>query len=147
MILIIVFLLDASCNTPPLVKSTNYLSNPKNEAIIEYELPDLNSSESNQSFVYYSNGLIDSSVTFIYGDIGQMKIQYYFLQDYICAVETSYWYSTSLSQINDDFYIKDSTTISYQLDYNGKIIGMDTTKVQNIFMEFKNTIPFHISSE
>ena len=147
-ILVFIFLLCSCSNKPSLIKDTIQLSNQGDVTIKEYELSNIKSSEGNRSIIYYSSGHIDSSVTFIYGDIGQIKIRYYFFPDYIYAVETSYLYNAGLSQIGYDFFIKDSTIISYQLDYNGKIIDdIGTTNVQNIFEEFKNTIPFHISSQ
>ncbi len=142
--LTIVTLVIWSCNSITNREDKVFNYNPPIDTIVEYVIPDIESAEGNNTIVYYSDGEIDSSTTYIYGETGQLKIQYYFFTDYIQAVETSYFYKVDFTEYDNVFYGSDSVVLSYQMDYMGRTIDIDSSQITNIFREYKTTIPFNI---
>lgn len=112
---------------------------------IEYIIPIIKSTEGNRTIVYYTNNIIDSSITYIYGEMGQIKIQYYFLCDFIQVVETQCFYNEILTSYNDSLYVNDSILLTYKMDYEGNVINANSSNITNIFKEYKMFIPFKIN--
>ncbi|WP_308600393.1 hypothetical protein [uncultured Dysgonomonas sp.] len=100
------------------------------------------SSEGTEARVEYIKGRIRESLISIYGETGQSKIFYKFLDDSIEVLEKDFVYKTNLLEVKSDKDIILKKEIIYYIDIDGNL-KRDTIKDRiDIFKEFKKNVPF-----
>jgi len=116
-----------------------------NDTIVKEYFIDAISTEGTGATVKYVDGKIAESLIEIYGEMGQVKINYSFLGDSIKVDEKQYSYKTHYFmyvETSDDIVLDKELT--YYLDMDGNIIGTPVEDRINIFKEFKETVPFEL---
>ncbi len=95
------------------------------------------STEGTEVNVRYINNKIESAKIIIYGDLGQIKIEYFFLKDRIRVDEKIYSYMKPISEIDLESDLLEEYELKYFIDYNGKRIKLNRTiAYTDIFSEF-----------
>lgn len=150
--IILIFLI--SCNHQHNQKRTDVTSkskvldtiNVKNNVLIKdtiifYNIDGI-SSEGTEACVEYIKGRVKESLISIYGETGQSKIIYKFLDDSIEVLEKDFFYKTNLLEVKSDKDIVLKKEIIYCIDFDGNL-KRDTIKDRiDIFKEFKKNVPF-----
>lgn len=113
------------------------------DTLITYNLEDL-SPEGASADVLYKNRKISESAIVLYGGSGKKEIEYIFEEDKIKVTEKSFVYSTEIENVKSDEDIQLTNEQTYDMDYNGNVIGKPVEDRSDIFSEFKTQIPFII---
>ena len=113
------------------------------DTIIVYNVDDI-SSEGAEAKAFYRNNKIVKSDISIFGETGQIKIVYSFLDDTINVKEKQFKYSNGIEDANASggmFLIKE---FNYKLSVSGTAITHIDSGATNIFKEFTKIVPFKI---
>lgn len=116
---------------------------PVRDTIIEYSIDGI-SAEGASVKAKYFRGKIAECAIHIFGETGQIRIQYTFQDGRINVVEKQYTYKAGILSIKTDEDMKLSKEISYIVDANGIPVGKVDSDRTDIFTEFKKAVPLEI---
>ncbi len=116
---------------------------PVRDTIIEYSIEGI-SAEGSSVKAKYFRGKIAECAIHIFGETGQIRIQYTFQDGRINVVEKQYTYKAGILSIKTDEDMKLSKEISYVVDANGNPVGKVDSGRTDIFTEFKKAVPLEI---
>ena len=119
----------------------NQILNDK-DTTIEYEIPKIISSEGNQVIATYRDGIIINSTVYIFGETGKLIVEYVFKNNVIEVSETHYQYKKQICDIWDSSDMEMISHNYYTINYGGDILEGDSSNIDNIFLDFSETIPF-----
>lgn len=135
----------ASCHlthkTEKKASGNSFCSTATNETPITYNIEGI-SSEGAEAKVYYVNGKISKSFTTIYGETGRATIIYEFGAEKIKVLEIKYSYKCMLEDVKSDSDLLMDYSISYFINYDGKVVGSEAPEHIDIFQEFQRVVPF-----
>ncbi|OYQ51255.1 hypothetical protein [Flavobacterium aurantiibacter] len=114
------------------------------DTTIVYDIDNV-SAEGVEATVRYVNKKIKESTINIYGETGQATITYLFSSDLINVTEKVFEYKTDLKKVSSDKDMKIKTEVSYNIDLEGRLIGVSGKERIDIFKEFKEVVPFEIN--
>lgn len=113
------------------------------DTTITYDIEGI-SAEGAEAIVTYSNNEIKDCIINIYGETGQAKISYTFTSGKIIVKEKKYTYQKQLQAITTQKDMNLTNDVTYEIDYNGNIIGDGVKNRIDIFKEIKDNVPFEL---
>lgn len=125
-------------------QTNNKNINRKDTIKYEFSLEDDYGTEGNEGFAIYVNKKISKASIVLYREKGQVNINYLFFNNVINVTETIYTYKVQFSEVSTDEDLQMNSEVNYSLDYNGKIVGKEPEMRQNIFIQFKSSVPFDL---
>lgn len=145
-VLLFILCLQIFCNDKPqgVIPQDINMAIVKDTIVEEYFIDGI-SSEGTGAIVKYVDGKILESLIEIYDEMGQAKINYFFLGDSVKVNEKQYNYKPHYFmyvESADDIIL--DKEFNYYLDMDGNIIGSPVDDRIDIFKEFKETVPFEL---
>ncbi|WP_133177561.1 hypothetical protein [Chitinophaga parva] len=104
------------------------------------------SSEGSEASVHYVNGRISTAKWSIFGETGQLFIEYKFLTDgTVKASEKKYEYKTDLTSVSSDSDMELISSFCCTLDTNGILRSKPNARgFVDVFAAFKKAVPFEL---
>lgn len=119
-------------------------TNSSTDTIIHYSINGM-SSDGSEVEAHYVKGSLQSSRWKIFGESGQVRIDYKFFGDSIKVIEKTYTYKTSLEQVNGESDMRLVSVLRFTMDTNGVITTkLDRRDFVNVFSDFKSVIPLRL---
>ena len=146
-VVIFLFLFLYSCkeNFKPLKINKNIkgLNNENliKDTILIYDINGI-STEGGEANVKYENGHIKESKLNIYGETGQLEVFYLFYSKQIKVIEKHYFYLEGLNNVFNHSDFKLNKEVVGLIDYNGIPLQESDSVNSEIFLTFKNQVPF-----
>lgn len=135
-----------ACNSK--ARENNFKSDTQNafsaqtkDTIIKYDLEGISTEGTEAKAKYSKNKIIECELN-IYGETGQAQIIYKFTTDKIIVTQRDYIYNKQLDKIDSNEDIKLNSSLKYDIEYSGKIIGRKPDGIIEIFNEVKKQVPF-----
>lgn len=125
------------------VKNTIEENNLVDTTII-YNIEGISSEGSEAKAIYKKNKIVKSEVS-IYGETGQIQIEYSFDNDTINVIEKQFGYKIGgidTNQLNELILKKQ---LEYKMNTTGKLIGNPSVERTDIFKEFTKSVPMQLN--